>query len=152
MHSDFKLLNFQYMVIQRFQSLILLLSAVVMGIFSFAPLANLTTDNAIQLTAMGMQSEQTIYLFILSLLTTILPAINIFMYKNLSLQKMICWINVLFLTCISIITLAKIYFSEFAFEASPIAFAPISQIILLIVVVKLIKNDENKLKSYDRLR
>ncbi len=140
------------MVIQRFQSLILLLSAVVMGIFSFAPLANLTSDDAIQLTAMGMQSEQTIYLFIISLLTTILPAINIFMYKNLSLQKKICWINVMILLCVSIISLAKIYFSELAFEVSPIAFAPICAIILLIIAVKLIKNDENKLKSYDRLR
>lgn len=140
------------MVIQRFQSLILLLSAVVMGIFSFAPLANLTSDDAIQLTAMGMQSEQTIYLFIISLLTTILPAINIFMYKNLSLQKKICWINVMILVCVSIISLAKIYFSELAFEVSPIAFAPICAIILSIIAVKLIKNDENKLKSYDRLR
>lgn len=88
------------MVIQRWQSLLLLVAAAVMGCFSFCSLGQIqTADFTYNFTSMGFYQEgiptngvsaqifHTWYLFAVTFTSMLLLLIDIFLFKNLPLQK-----------------------------------------------------------------
>ena len=104
------------MVIQRWQSLLLLVAAAVMACFTFIPFAQVTTtDYTFNLTGLGFHQAgiptdgdaplyiHTWYFFMLSITTIVLLLIDIFLYKKLRLQMRVCLVSLMFIiadTCV----------------------------------------------------
>ncbi len=156
------------MVIQRWQSVLLLISSVVMILFSTLSLGQISLpDVELNFTALGYHIEgistsgnqagwfiQTWPLFILSILGATIPLINIFLFKNFKLQKTLCVIEILFL--MALIGVAVIY-GYYTIEGasvswSTMAFAPFVALIADYMAYKRIISDYNKIRSIDRIR
>ncbi|MDE6536710.1 MAG: DUF4293 domain-containing protein [Muribaculaceae bacterium] len=157
------------MVIQRWQSLMLFMAALLMGFFTFMSLGqvqlpDLTTLN---FTTFGFQYEgtqptgaadpyymQTWGFFVISLLTCILPFINIFLFKNTRLQKMVCLIELLLL--VAVIVVGAIYgyngIDNAAVSWSTIICAPFLALIITVMAFNRISADERLLRSAERFR
>ena len=157
------------MVIQRWQSVMLLIAGVMMGIFSFCSLGQIqTADYTFNITALGIAREgiatspdeangiSTVVLFILSVLSAILPLIDIFCFKNMNLQKKVALVSGLFAVVAGVI--AAFTASGFAadFNASvgwsTFICAPAIALIGDILAYRLIVADQRKLRAADRLR
>ena len=157
------------MVIQRWQSVMLLIAGVMMGIFSFCSLGQIQSeDYTFNVTALGIFREgiatspdeatgiSTIFLFIVSILACILPIVDIFCFKNMRLQKNVAMISVLFTVAAGVIS--AVTASGFAadFEAnvawSTFICAPLIALIGNILAYRLISSDQKKLRAADRLR
>lgn len=158
------------MVIQRWQSLLLLVAAVMMGCFAFCTLAQVqTTDILLEFSSLGFTSMgesardtssdilfNTWYFFILSVTSMIIFLIDIFLYRNLPLQKKICLIGVLmvvasYATCVSlgnnaIFDVQHIHWSAVSY------IAPAMAAITAVFAWFRMRSDYNKLKAVDRIR
>lgn len=156
------------MVIQRWQSLLLLVAAVMMSLFSFCSLGQVTTtDYTFNFTTMGFaylgeatdgapsgEFETTWYFFTLSITSAILLLIDIFLYGNLPLQKKVAWIAILFIIASSAIgaTLGYNAVSESSIQWSSIVICPLLALIATLFALTRIQSDHNKLRSADRIR
>lgn len=150
------------MVIQRWQSVLLLIATIFMTIFSFSSLCEINLDsNSYILTTFGFEdlknpanNQLAFYLCGLSLLSAILSLIAIFMYRNTQFQKILCRINVLIILAIYAVAMIIPYntFAGADVVWSVTIVFPAIAMILTFVANRLIVNDENKLKSYDRIR
>lgn len=157
------------MVIQRWQTVMLLIAGVMMGIFSFCSLGQIqTVDYTFNITALGITREgiatapdevsgiSTIILFIISLLAAILPIIDIFCFKNLNLQKKVALISSLFTVAAGVIVafLASGFASDFGSNVGWSTFicAPLIALIGNLIAYRLISSDQKKLRAADRLR
>lgn len=158
------------MVIQRWQSVMLLIAGVMMGIFSFCSLGQIqAADYTFNVTALGICREgiatatdeatgmSTVVLFILSLLSAILPLIDIFCFRNMPLQKKMALVSGLFAAIAGVI--AVFQSSNYASEAwqstvswSIFICAPAIALIADILAYRLISGDQRKLRAADRLR
>ena len=98
------------MVIQRWQSLLLLVALAVMACFTFLPIGEVTTeDYTLNFTGLGFFQAgipddgsprievHTWYFFMLSITTMVLLLLDIFLYNNLRLQMRICLVALLFI-------------------------------------------------------
>lgn len=157
------------MVIQRWQSVMLLIAGAMMGIFSFCSLGQIQTEAyTFNITALAISREgiatapdeatgiSTLILFIVSLLACILPVLDIFCFKNLSLQKKVTLISALFAAAAGIILAftASNFASDFGVNASWSVFicAPLVALIADLLAFRLIGSDQKKLRAADRLR
>ena len=157
------------MVIQRWQSVMLLIAGVMMGIFSFCSLGQIQAEAyTFNVTALGICREgiatapgeatgiSTIFLFIVSLLACILPIVDIFCFKNMRLQKNVAMISALFTVAAGVI--AAVTASGFATDFganvgwSTFICAPLVALIGDILAFRLISSDQKKLRAADRLR
>lgn len=164
------------MVLQRWQSVFLLISAILMAFFSYLPLMQLGSGTAMYtISALGLTMEgiattpdaalnsalaQTDYswcTFILSVLIPLLLLATIFVYKRLRLQKKLCIIScLLIITVYAVLTILVI--SAYnglginSYELLPAAFFPLFSLILVIMAYRGIRKDEKILSSYDRIR
>lgn len=156
------------MVIQRWQSVLLLVCSVMMACFTFMSLGQVQLEQfSLDFTTLGFSIEgistngapsgyevRTWSFFVVSLVSFILPLINIFLFKNLTLQGKICLIEVLFLVSVAAI---GFYFGYFTFEGnhvswSSIIITPLLALVADIMAYKCIRKDYNRLRSVDRFR
>ncbi|MDE6554209.1 MAG: DUF4293 domain-containing protein [Muribaculaceae bacterium] len=157
------------MVIQRWQSVMLLIAGVMMGIFSFCSLGQIQAEAyTFNVTALGISREgiataadeatgiSTIVLFILSLLSALLPLIDIFCFGNMRLQKKVALVSGLFAAVAGVIAAftASGFASDFNSTVSWSVFisAPAIALIADILAFRLITSDQKKLRAADRLR
>lgn len=156
------------MVIQRWQSVFLLITAVMMACFTFMSIGQVQlTDYSLNFTTLGFTYEgeatggapsgyylHTWAFFIVSLLSMILPLINIFMFKNMKLQKNICLIEIFFLLALLAIGVAYGYYHFATAEVSwsSIIIAPLIAFIADIMAYNRICSDQRLLRAADRLR
>ena len=152
------------MVIQRWQTLMLLISAVMMALFSFCSLGQIQgADITVNFTALSMTVEgtgktymPTWYILVVSLLSTLLPLIGIFRYKALKMQRKICMLSiVLTLAAMASAWIASSYAGvegARGMDWSSIVIAPFVAIVALIAAIRCIGSDMRKLSGYDRLR
>ncbi len=156
------------MVIQRWQSLILLLACVLMAMFSFMSLGQFqTTDYSFNVTTSGIFYEgeatgnapsgiyaSTYYFFAISLLSAFLPLLTVFLYKNLRLQMNCCLIEILLLIAVIVISILESFYAIDGADMSwsSIICAPFLSLVLMIIAWRLIRKDRNLLRSADRLR
>ena len=157
------------MVIQRWQTVMLLIAGVMMGIFSFCSLGQIQTEAyTFNVTALGIFREgiatapdeatgiSTIILFIVSLLACILPLIDMFCFKNMNLQKKVAMISALFSIAAGVIAAftASGFASDFQSNVTWSVFicAPLLALIGDIMAFRLITSDQKKLRAADRLR
>lgn len=156
------------MVIQRWQSLFLLLAAALMVCFTFVSLGQLQTpDFTYKFTSLGFSyvgeatdgapggmAYPTIYLFIISLTAALLLLLDIFLYKNLVLQKKIAIISAL-LSAASIVCAYVVGSNaegEMQWYPSMIYVCPELAVILALMAWNRMQSDHNKLKAVDRIR
>lgn len=156
------------MVIQRWQSLLLAIAAVVMATFSFLSLGQIQLpDCTLNFTALGFTIEgepsdgasdvcylSTVHFFIISILSAIIPLINIFLFKNLRLQMRLCLIEILFLAVVIIIAGYEGYYAipGGSVSWSSLIVAPFLALIATIMAYSRIAADNRLLRSVDRIR
>lgn len=148
------------MVIQRWQSVLLLVAAVMMSLFSFLTIGtienggvNYTFDTLGLHTSAGT-SCSTWAFFVLSLLSAILPLINIFKYRTLKLQRTLCIVeSVILLSVIAIeVFYAFFHLPEASVRLGWVCFTPLLALIADLWAHRLIGSDMKKLRDSDRLR
>lgn len=156
------------MVIQRWQSVLLLIAVAVMAVFTFCSLGQFqTADYSLNFTTLGLSIEgistdgapsgyllRTWYLFILSIISTVIPAIAIFCFKNLRLQKRLCLCEVLFIVTVSVCAGLVGYTSvpDATPSWSTVIICPLLALCATIMAYNRICSDDRKLRSAYRLR
>ncbi len=152
-------------MIQRIQTLYLLAIVALMAAALFTPLAYFVAGvEEYKLFAYSLKGEQsefsTIYMGLILTLATIVPLVNIFLYKNRQLQIRLCAIELVLL--IGSLAFIAIYyylsnrmFAELAFHTQGFRIAivfPLVAIILDYLAMRAIFHDEMLVRSLDRIR
>lgn len=140
------------MVIQRKQSLYLLIAAVLMGIYAFMPtLMNANGDIIMGGFATGVAMVP----FILNCLVALLAFVTIFKFKSMRLQKSLCVVGVL-LTVASLATICILAFKhtngEILGSITYYNVLPVLAIIFLLLAHKGITHDRKLLNDSGRIR
>ena len=135
------------MVVQRLQSLFLLIATILLAVSAFFPIYWLNDGAA----SWGANNDWT--MLTLTVLSALISFISIFMFKNFRRQKLA--IKVAALLSVAIAIVATVYYfnnraevSSLAgtFELVPVAF------IMQIWALRRVKHDESLLRSADRIR
>ena len=153
------------LVIQRWQSLLLLIATVMMVLFSFCSLGQIQGESvSVNITSFGLYAEGgsstlllgTVYVAIVALLSALLSLLGIFMFKNTRLQKRMCLLAIVLVLAACGSEWVAVDGAEIAGSTGPswsaVVCAPFIAIIALIAAFRFIKSDEKKLAGYDRLR
>ena len=146
----------------------LLITVALMACFTFLSLGQVQTQMfSYNFTTLGFSIEgtpdpgtpggtpiHTWFLFIVSLMTIIIPFITIFLYKNLPLQKRMCLIEILFLLSTICIAGWEGYRGMPGGECqwTSLAMAPFLALILMVFSWGLINRDHRLIRSADRIR
>ncbi|MCH5235471.1 MAG: DUF4293 domain-containing protein [Muribaculaceae bacterium] len=155
------------MVIQRWQSVLLLIAAAVMACFTFIPFGIVTTpEYTFNLTGLGFYEQgvptdgtapiviHTWYFFMLSITTIVLLLIDIFLFKNLRLQQRICMVSILFIVadgCVGgLLGFCAIDNGQIWWKTN--ALSPFIALIGAVLAWYRMAQDYSLLKSADRLR
>ena len=162
-------------MIQRRQTIFMLLTAVLSALLFFMPLAFFNADgNAMRFTIFGIQNpidtlvlskSYTWPLIVLTVLMTILPLYTIFKYKKRELQVKMCHLNMLLnIVFIGVVFLyydgdiqkviAAVEGDSYQLDVAYFfgMAIPLVNLILEIFAIRGIKKDIELLKSVDRLR
>ena len=157
------------MVIQRWQSLLLLAAAVAMACFASCTIGQISTaDYSLALSSLGFSYEgiptgdapsgwfqHTWYFFAVAILGTILPLSAIFMFKNFRLQKQLTIVSMLLSMagfCIALLLgYNAIDESAVSWNYSVLC-APVIAVVALWLAWRYICRDQRLLASTDRLR
>ncbi len=154
-------------MVQRIQTLYLLLISALIAVMLFAPLAWFAGEagafelNAFALeTAEGESLHTTFYLGILLVAALVLPLATIFLYRNRMLQIRLCCVEmVLLLGCLAMegvyYYLARRAFSDLTFHAQgfkPAIVLPIVGLLFAYLAAKAIFKDELLIRESDRIR
>lgn len=154
-------------MIQRIQTLYLVVITSLMAITLFAPIATFTvaTGDVYTLSAFelsnGQQSQSTIWMGILLVLATVLPLVTIFLFKNRQLQLRLCGAEVVLL--IGAIVFVGIYYwlsGANALENVGVehrsfgwaAIMPLLSLVMSFLAARSIFKDEVLVRSLDRIR
>ena len=143
-------------MIQRIQSIYLLLSGVISGGIVFLVEMWSTIKN--QVFFQDLFSSEIVFVQVVPyiyIVSAILSLVTIFLFKNRQLQFIMCRINIL----INLILLGLLVYLSLSLpgEASVSEkgigmFLPVLSVLLLVFANKAIKKDEDLVKSVDRLR
>ena len=137
-------------MIQRIQTVYLLLAFIVMGALPFVfPLETDASGNK-----QVFFTDHTVD-FVLFLASALLSIITIFLFKNRQLQFVLCRLNIILnLILLGLFVYHSLTVSgEVATSEKGIGmFLPIFSIVFLVLANKAIKKDEDLVKSVDRLR
>ena len=162
-------------MIQRKQTIFMLLAAIISALLFFMPLASFNADGEVmRFTIFGIQNpietitlskSYTWPLIVLTVLMTVLPLYTIFRYKKRELQVKLCHLNMLL--NIVFIGVVFLYYDGDIQEiikavegdsyALDVAYfigmvLPLVNLVLEILAIRGIKKDIELLKSVDRLR
>ncbi len=154
------------MVLQRWQTVFLFIAFGCMLAFTACSLGQWQLpDYALDFHTWGISTEGeltgnaqpfsqgTIYLAVISGLSALLSLIDIFLYRNLSLQKRVCAVSllmVIFTVCDAAI-IGYNAIENASVSWSSIAFAPFISIVALILAWRGINSDHKKIRNADRL-
>lgn len=152
-------------MIQRIQTLYLLLAAAFMSLTLFMPIATFVVDDqTYELTAFlltcGDMSQSTIWLGIILAIATALPLITIFLFKKRTLQIRLCAVEVVLLIGSLVLVALYYWLTSRLFEGLVIehrqfgwaAPMPIVAIVLSYLASRAIFKDEVLVRSLDRIR
>lgn len=125
------------MVIQRIQSVYLLIAAILMGVFAFFPLG--------------------VVILTLIILISFLAIVDIFLYKNLQRQMTVCFVDII-IGLAMLVSIAIQAFKVRTEEEAALALnwwyvlLPVLSVVFLMMAHKAMANDKKKLRDSDRLR
>jgi membrane-associated HD superfamily phosphohydrolase len=136
------------MVIQRWQSVLLLVAAVLMGINCFIPVSVASEAGAAALCAYDFSM-----LLIINIVTAVLMLISIFLYKDLRKQLQVTAISAV-LAVVTIVATMLTVGNIVSFAAINFVglLLPVAATVLTVVARRCINRDKKLLSSYDRLR
>lgn len=141
------------MVIQRKQSLFLLIAAIVMGIYAFMPLL-IKSNGDLLLGGVSFDGMSGI-IFVLNCLVALLSLITIFKFKSLKFQKKLCVINILLIIA-SMTTLCGVALMQedcdLIGSLTYYNVLPIVAIVFLLLAHKGISHDQKLLRGSSRIR
>lgn len=141
------------MVIQRKQSLFLLLAAILMGLYAFMPLL-INARGEVILGGMTFEGIGGV-VFILNCLVALLSLNTIFKFKSLRFQKKLCIINILLIIA-SIATICTVAFMQedcdLIGSLTYFNVLPIVAIVFLLLAHKGISHDQKLLRGSSRIR
>ena len=154
-------------MIQRIQSLYLLIATALMGLALILPVATFTssTDVVYTLSAFSLSTDaeslSTIWMGILMAAATVLPLVTLFMFKRRMLQVRLCAVEiVLLLGCIAFEAIYYYLAGANALENVEIehrqfswaAIMPIIALVLSAMAARATFKDEVMVRSFDRIR
>lgn len=143
------------MVIQRWQSVLLLLAVVFMCLFCVTPYAILEEVNGV--TSSFEPATSPVFL-ILNVAVAILLLIDIFLFKNLKLQMRIAKMNIILIVASMIsmgvmcYTIVSPITSSYSFEVTYSVLYVVAALVCAIFALRFMRRDHKLLTSYDRLR
>ena len=140
------------MVIQRKQSLYLLVAAILMGIYAFMPSLMDANGNAF---FGGYKIGVELVPFILNCLVALLAFITIFKFKRMKLQKTLCVVNiVLIISSLATICAFGLLLKDCDLLGSLSYYnlLPVVAIIFLLLAHKAISHDQKLLRGSRRIR
>lgn len=161
-------------MIQRRQTIFMLLTAIIGALLFFTPLVSFDAESNMRFAVLGMQNpidaltlskSYTWPLIALTVLMTVLPIYTILIYKKRKLQVKLCHLNMLL--NIAFICMIFLYYTndiqkvivsvDGCFGQLDVAYLygmllPLVNLVLEILAVRGIKKDIELLKSVDRLR
>ena len=149
------------MVIQRIQSVYLLIAVILMAIFAFFPVLTFEVGSksfvygALETGKVGMTHIDPLML-VLVLLVALLALIDIFLYKNLQRQMTVCFVDII----IALSMLVAIGIQTYILSTHEILnlrlqwylLLPVFAIIFLMLAHKAMSRDKKALRDSDRLR
>lgn len=141
------------MVIQRWQSLLLLLAVILMGIFCSTPYAHIAAVEATAAPTPVFVYEAPVFLT-LNITVAVILFIAIFLYKDLRRQMTVTLVSIV-LICASIVMGAFMLFStmpdaELVWTGGVLLL--LVALVCAIAAYRFMRKDRNLLRSYDRLR
>ncbi len=141
------------MVIQRWQTVFLFVTAVFMALFTFMPYATTTVDGVVE----ELSPTNSMVYMIVNILTIVIALISIFMYRDLQKQIRIVKLVILLIVC-AVVTGALLLFGPNApsngVELHISGGLPflIGSLIFSRLALKGIRKDQKILASHDRIR
>ena len=133
------------MVIQRIQSLWLLISAILMVLFAFTPFGSVGDAS--------LCSCEVPALIVIALATAALTVVDIFLFKNLNLQIRVAQMCILLAIASIATALISVYVTfEGTANWTGGMILPVVSLILYFRAIKGMKHDRSLLHSSDRLR
>lgn len=149
------------MVIQRIQSVYLLIAAILMAVFAFFPALTFEIGGrefvygALEAGKVGVTHIDPLMLTLI-ILIVLLTVIDIFLFKNLQRQMTVCFVTII----IGLAMLVSICVQAFLVNGRDGVtlqwqwhlLLPVLSIIFLMMAHKSMSNDKKKLRDADRLR
>ncbi|MBO7265260.1 MAG: DUF4293 domain-containing protein [Alistipes sp.] len=152
-------------MIQRIQSLYLLVAAALMSLTLFMPIATFVVDgNTYALSAFalscGDMSESTLWMGVMLVMATLLPLVVIFLFKRRTLQVRLCAVEIVLLLG-SLVMIGLYYwltsrlFENLVVEHRQFGWGapmPLVSLVLTALASRAIFKDEVLVRSLDRIR
>ena len=149
------------MVIQRIQSVYLLIAIILMAVFAFFPALSFQVGDrsfvygALEAGKVGATHIDPLMLMLVVLIT-LLALIDIFLYKNLQRQMTVCFVDII----IGLAMLVAIGIQAYLFGTRESVtmnwqwtlLLPVLSVIFLMMAHKSMSSDKKKLRDADRLR
>ena len=149
-------------MIQRIQTLYLLIATALMAVAIFTPVAQFfdgTQEYTLTAFALkdaaGVTAQPALYMGILLALAGLLPFIVIFLFKNRQLQIRLCGAEIVLLLGSVIVMGIYFYLSTRLFDVSSLKIGiamPLIAIIFVALAIRSIFRDEVLVRSLDRIR
>lgn len=141
------------MVIQRWQSVFLLLAVILMGVFCVSPIATYASEADVESMSMVYVKDAPVLLTV-SLLVAVLLFLSIFMYKNLKRQMTVTILSIVLLVATMVtgmfVVMNAYPGSEFLLFGGMLLL--VVTLVLALGAYRFMRSDLRKLRSYDRLR
>ena len=141
------------MQIQRIQTIYLIIAIILLGLFCTSSLGFTNNDEAAESITRIMVQDYPV-LLIVGIATAVLLLINIFLFRNLQLQKRVTLISMLLMVALAAAGLFVVYGSVPGAEIMWIGgvFMLIGAMLFALLAYNGMKKDEKKLRDSDRIR
>lgn len=138
------------MQIQRIQTVYLIITIILIGMFCTSSLGSLTVEESIT----QIMVKDYPVLLIVGIATAVLLLINIFLFKNLQLQKRVTLISMLLMATLCVSALFIIYGAVPGAQMLWVGgvLILIGAILFALLAYNGMKKDEKKLRDSDRIR
>lgn len=143
------------MVIQRWQSVWLLIGAILVGVFCFIPMVSLPGGMEDTNSATLMSPSDLPVFLVLNIVTAVLLFFAIFLFKNMRLQKTVTLVSMLLLAVATVTECLLLYNWNSTFgrvEMFGSVLLLLGALVFTLMAYRGIRKDENTLRSADRLR
>ncbi len=149
------------MVIQRIQSVYLLIAVILMVVFAFFPALTFELGGrnfvygALEAGKVGVTHIDPLMLTLV-ILISLIALMDIFLYRNLQRQMTVCFVDIIIaiamLVAIGIVAIVQSRREGIIITAQWSLIFPVLSIVMLMLAHKAMSNDKKKLLDADRLR
>ena len=149
------------MVIQRIQSVYLLIAIILMVVFAFFPALTFELGGrqfvygALEAGKVGVTHVDPLMLMLI-ILISLIALMDIFLYKNLQRQMTVCFVDILIgiamIVAICIVAVLQSRREGIVITPQWYLILPVLSIVFLMLAHKSMSNDKKKLRDADRLR